>query len=263
MVRCEISSTGRETDWPVSSHVVAHSTPLHSERWLQSSPSQDLTLPTLHSTPHRQQPSSVLRMDRVGLTSYSDYMRCLAAKYNNNQGGGPGGGPGPHSPANTLKADLLPLLAAHGSAFPAAFSLPGLGLFNPFLASQASQASDTKPGQPVLPPPTSSSSSSPPPSERLKRPKEDPLDLTDKKLKREEREEREESERTNRPSTEEKRSPSPRSGPPTPKIPSMTDWSVEEVADFVSKVDDCQEYAKVKSASLRVPPSLPLTLSLC
>ena len=107
-------------------------------------------------------------MDRVGLTSYSDYMRCLAAKYNNNQPGGPGG---PGGPANTIKADILPLLAAHGSAFPAAFSLPGLSLFNPFLASQASQASDTKPGQPLLPP-TTSSSSSPPPSERLKRPKE-------------------------------------------------------------------------------------------
>ena len=28
-------------------------------------------------------------MERVGLTSYSDYMRCLAAKYNNNQPGEP------------------------------------------------------------------------------------------------------------------------------------------------------------------------------
>ena len=178
-------------------------------------------------------------MDRVGLTSYSDYMRCLAAKYNNNPPGGPGGA----GPANTIKADILPLLAAHGSAFPAAaFSLPGLGLFNPFLASQASQASDSKPGPPVLPPTStsSSSSSSPPPSERLKRPKEDPLDLTDKKLKREKREERAQS-------REERRSASPGSRPLTPKNLSMAEWSVEEVADFVSKVDDCQEYAKVRS----------------
>ena len=189
-------------------------------------------------------------MDRVGLTSYSDYMRCLAAKYNNNQPGGPGA---PGGPANTIKADILPLLAAHGSAFPAAFSLPGLSLFNPFLASQTSQASDTKPG-PI------NTSSSPPPSERLKRPKEDPLDLTDKKLKREEREE---SERTSRTSREEKRSPSPRSRPPTPKILSLTDWSVEEVAEFVSKVDDCQDYAKVSTEqSTSQPPWQPLT-SLC
>ena len=170
-------------------------------------------------------------MDRVGLTSYSDYMRCLAAKYNNNP------------PPTTIKADILPLLAAHGSGFPAAFSLPGLSLFNPFLASQASQASDSKPGAPVLPPTSntsSSSSSSPPPSERLKRPKEDPLDLTDKKLKREEREERAQS-------REERRSASPGSRPPTPKNLSMAEWSVEEVAEFVSKVDDCQDYAKVRS----------------
>ena len=184
-------------------------------------------------------------MDRVGLTSYSDYMRCLAAKYNNTP------------PPTTIKADILPLLAAHGSGFPAAFSLPGLSLFNPFLASQASQASDSKPGAPVLPPTSntsSSSSSSPPPSERLKRPKEDPLDLTDKRLKREERAERE-RERRGSSSTDEKRSPSPRSRPATPKIPSMADWSVEEVAEFVSKVDDCQDYAKVSRANLAAPQS--------
>ena len=151
-------------------------------------------------------------MDRVGMTSYSDYMRCLAAKYNNNQ---TGASSGPN------KTDLLPLLAAHGSPFPAAFSLPGLSLFNPFLTSVAS---DTKPSVST----TVSSNN----IERLKRPKEDPLDLTDKKLKRET------SVESEKPRSEGKRTPSPRAR-------DLADWSVEEVAEFVSKVDDCQNYAKV------------------
>ena len=162
-------------------------------------------------------------MDRVGMTSYSDYMRCLAAKYNNNQTSGPALSSPPQ------KADLLPLLAAHGSHFPAAFSIPGLSLFNPFLTSQAS---DSKPA------PTVNITSNA--SERLKRPKEDPLDLTDKKLKREDSVE---SEKSLSPKTP--RTPSPRVRPNTPKTRAMADWTVEEVAEFVSKVDDCQHYAKV------------------
>ena len=102
------------------------------------------------------------------VTSYSDYMRCLAAKYNNNQNSPPA----PTSIPSSLKHDLLPLLAAHQSAFPA-FSLPGLSLFNPFL----SQQNEVKPPVTSIP-----SHPSPPrdgPIERPKRHKEDPLDLTD------------------------------------------------------------------------------------
>ena len=164
-------------------------------------------------------------MDRVGLTSYSDYMRCLAAKYNNNQTG-PTSGP-------QKTPDLLPLLAAHGSPFPAAFSIPGLSLFNPFLSSPAS---DTKPSVNNVST-TITTTTTPSVNERLKRPKEDPLDLTDKKLKRETREESVESEKA---SEEGKRTPSP-----GPRLTAMADWTVEEVAEFVSKVDDCQHYAKV------------------
>ena len=162
------------------------------------------------------------------VTSYSDYMRCLAAKYNNNPQSPP---PAPASTQppipSTLKHELLPLLAAHQSAFPA-FSLPGLSLFNPFL----SQASETKP-------PASSGLTAGPREEtheRLKRPKDDPLDLTDKKMKKEEPEE-----------AEDRRSVSPSASlNKTPKNQSLLDWTVEEVEEFVSKVDDCGQYAKVR-----------------
>ena len=166
------------------------------------------------------------------VTSYSDYMRCLAAKYNNNQNSPPA----PTSIPSSLKHDLLPLLAAHQSAFPA-FSLPGLSLFNPFL----SQQNEVKPPVTSIP-----SHPSPPrdePIERPKRPKEDPLDLTDKRLKREEPQSDTDTSKSRRESTGSSDNSSHEKSIET-KTP--LDWSVEEVSDFVSTVEDCSQYAKVK-----------------
>ena len=167
------------------------------------------------------------------MTSYSDYMRCLAAKYNNNPQSPP---PPPAASAppplpSTLKHELLPLLAAHQSAFPA-FSLPGLSLFNPFL----SQASETK--SPASSPLTTASVLPREEThERLKRPMDDPLDLTDKKMKKEDPED-----------AEDRRSVSPSASMnKAPKSSSLLDWTVEEVEEFVSKVDDCGQYAKVRT----------------
>jgi len=177
------------------------------------------------------------------VTSYSDYMRCLAAKYNNNQNSPPA----PTSIPSSLKHDLLPLLAAHQSAFPA-FSLPGLSLFNPFLSQQNE----------VKPPVTSiQSHPSPPrdePIERPKRPKEDPLDLTDKRLKREEPQSDTDTSKSRRESTGSSVNSSHERSIET-KTP--LDWSVEEVSDFVSTVEDCSQYAKVFSENLIDGSCLP------
>ena len=142
----------------------------------------------------------------LSVTSYSDYMRCLAAKYSDN---GLASGEPPVSPA-IMGHDLLPILAAQQS-FKAA-PMSNLALLNPFL----SQVSENKSPFPGL-------------LENIKRQqKEDPLDLRDnmKKLK------------------EESKSPSPLSSPLSASRPIM-DWSVEEVAEFVAGVGDCGQYAKV------------------
>ena len=141
------------------------------------------------------------------VTSYSDYMRCLAAKYSDH---GLASGEPPVSPAS-IGHDLLPILAAHHQSFKAA-PMSNLALINPFL----SQVSENKNALPGL-------------LESIKRQKEDPLDLRDKmkKLK------------------EESQSPvSPVFSPVSAHRPIM-DWSVQEVADFVAGVSDCGQYAKV------------------
>lgn len=96
------------------------------------------------------------------VTSYSDYMRCLAAKYSDH---GLASGEPPVSPAS-IGHELLPILAAHQS-FKAA-PMSNLALLNPFL----SQVSENKSSLLL---------------ESMKRQKEDPLDLRDKmkKLKEE------------------------------------------------------------------------------
>ena len=99
----------------------------------------------------------------LAVTSYSDYMRCLAAKYNDHS---TASGEHPVSPPAPLGHDLLPILAAQQS-FKAA-PMSNLALLNPFLVSE---------------------SKSPLPGllESIKRQKDDPLDLRDKmkKLKEE------------------------------------------------------------------------------
>jgi len=178
------------------------------------------------------------------VTSYSDYMRCLAAKYNNNQNSPPA----PTSLPSTLKHDLLPLLAAHQSAFPAfsQISLPGLSLFNPFL----SQQNEVKP--PVTNIASHPSSPREEPIERPKRPKEDPLDLTDKRLKREETHSDTETSNSNP-----RRESTGSSVNSSQETKTLLDWSVEEVSDFVSTVEDCSQYAKVFSENLIDGSCLP------
>ena len=127
------------------------------------------TVPQLSNDTHTVNMDT--RVSGAGVTSYSDYMRCLAAKYNNNQNATT---PTPTTiPSPTLKHDLIPLLAAHQSAFPG-LSFPGLSLFHPFLSPH----SEVKPNLSQSQPNEEQKGS-------LKRPKEDPLDLTDKKMKRE------------------------------------------------------------------------------
>ena len=140
------------------------------------------------------------------VTSYSDYMRCLAAKYSDH---GLASGEPPVSPAS-IGHDLLPILAAHHQSLKAA-PMSNLALLNPFLSQE---------------------SKSPLPGllESIKRQKEDPLDLRDKmkKLK------------------EESQSPvSPVFSPVSASSRPIMDWSVQEVADFVAGVSDCGQYAKV------------------
>ena len=143
------------------------------------------------------------------VTSYSDYMRCLAAKYSDNIG--PTTVEPPVSPA--IARDLLPILAARQTF--KATQKNSLPLLTPFPL----QVSENKSHIPGL-------------LENVKRHKEDPLDLTDKmkKLK------------------EESKSPSPVLNhllSPTPHQRPMTDWSVEDVASFVAEVNDCGQYSKV------------------
>lgn len=93
------------------------------------------------------------------VTSYSDYMRCLAAKYSDHS---PVSGehPVPVSPP-TMGQDLLPILAAQQS-----LKAAPMALLNPFLSQVAERQSPL----PVL-------------VESIKRHKEDPLDLRDKMKK--------------------------------------------------------------------------------
>jgi len=112
-----------------------------------------------------------------GARSYSDFMRSLAAKYNNNEYFTPATGGSSPPPAATIKQDIFPFLGL--GAFPQGF--PGLppGLlaqlppgFNPFLpADKATGAS--APLTSPLPP--------------LKRARDqgDALDLTEKRVKTE------------------------------------------------------------------------------
>lgn len=84
----------------------------------------------------------------------------------------------------------------------------------------------------------------------LKRPKDDPLDLTEKKLKVDDTSV---SEQPNKSTKAE--SPQPASDNLQDKVslndssghkkPDLAEWSVDQVADFVRTVDDCEQYAKV------------------
>jgi len=174
------------------------------------------------------------------VTSYSDYMRCLAAKYNNNQNSPPA----PTSIPSSLKHDLLPHYWLHISLLFQHFLCLG-SHFNPFL----SQQNEVKPPVTSIPSPPRDE-----PIERPKRPKEDPLDLTDKRLKREEPQSDTDTSKSRRESTGSSVNSSHERSIET-KTP--LDWSVEEVSDFVSTVEDCSQYAKVFSENLIDGSCLP------
>ena len=204
---------------PVTSGCQSVSVPVHLCSALLRHLCSVATVPQLSHDTHSVNMDT--RVSGAGVTSYSDYMRCLAAKYNNNQNAAT-----PTSvPSPTLKHDLIPLLAAHQSAFPG-LSFPGLSLFHPFLSPH----SELKPN-------LSQSQTNEEQKGSLKRPKEDPLDLTDKKMKRE-------------PSSDDTDQRDSQSEPSkenmTTKTKSVTDWTVKDVEEFVSTVEDCSQYSKVE-----------------
>ena len=156
-------------------------------------------------------------------TSYSDYMRCLAAKYNNNQQSVPQlpGLPGP-----AFKHDLLPLLAAHQSpAFP--FPVPGLSLLHPFLS----------PGVKKHEPDTETETQEH--TVKQESEKDDPLDLTEKKLTQNIEVETKEIQKA--------KSPASQTFYKTQRNKNCLEWTVEEVEQFVESIDECKEYSKVMS----------------
>lgn len=167
-----------------------------------------------------------------GARSYSDFMRSLAAKYNNNEYFTPTTAGSSPPQASATKQDIFPFLGlgAFPQGFPG-FSLPGLPPgFNPFLPPSSTEKPSTPGG-----------GGSTPPSLKRARDQADALDLTEKRVK---------TEGDGSPSTP----PSPpRSSPPPPPSPSQrvelngepNEWTVEQVATFVMDIDICREYGQV------------------
>jgi len=167
-----------------------------------------------------------------GARSYSDFMRSLAAKYNNNEYFTPttaGSSPPQVAP---IKPDIFPFLG-FPQGFPG-FALPGLTGFNPFLPPNQDKS-------PALPPNTVAQ----------KRSREDPLDLTEKRVKLEKDGERGDnmscgsiSPGSISPGSTSRAKPSsPRPHPD--HDPTILTWSVEQVAEFVKEIEICREYEQV------------------
>jgi len=173
-----------------------------------------------------------------GSRSYSDFMRSLAAKYNNNEYFTPTTAGSSPPQASATKQDIFPFLGlgAFPQGFPG-FSLPGLPPgFNPFLPPSSTEKPSTPGG----------GGGAQPASLKRARDQADALDLTEKRVK---------TEGDGSPSSPPP-APSPpshSSPPPPPSSPSQrvelngepNEWTVEQVATFVTEIDICREYGQV------------------
>lgn len=178
----------------------------------------------------------VLDMEKVpgagggagGMRSYSDFMRSLAAKYNNNEY--LRGGSSPPPPPTAVKPDppgspLFPFLLPSGlSPLQLHAAAAGLSGLSPFLQQQLETPS--------------------PPSQKRVRATDDPLDLTEKRIKVENRSRGSVSPPPPDHSTSPPSSPSCPS-PPVASVSSILEWSVDQVASFVGQIEMCKEYEQV------------------
>merc|ERR550532_1854992 len=178
-----------------------------------------------------------------GARSYSDFMRSLAAKYNNNEYFTPTTAGSSPPQASATKQDIFPFLGlgAFPQGFPG-FSLPGLPPgFNPFLPPSSTEKPSTPGGGGG-----GGGGGAAPASLKRARDQADALDLTEKRVK---------TEGDGSPSSPPP-APSPPSSPPPPPPPSSpsqrvelngepNEWTVEQVATFVTEIDICREYGQV------------------
>jgi len=177
-----------------------------------------------------------------GARSYSDFMRSLAAKYNNNEYFTPTTAGSSPPQASATKQDIFPFLGlgAFPQGFPG-FSLPGLPPgFNPFLPPSSTEKPST---------PAGGGGGAEPASLKRARDQADALDLTEKRVKTEGS-----GSPTRTPPPAAAPSPPSRSSPtPPPSSPSQrvelngepSEWTVEQVASFVTEIDICREYGQV------------------
>lgn len=198
----------------------------------------------------------------AGVRSYSDFMRSLAAKYNNNeyfshQAGG--GSPPPPTVAPTpVKPDpsspLFPFLTGFPpglNSIQAGFSLQAAAVgfpgFSPFLQQQLQAGGSGGQGRErlvVAPPPNTG-------GVKRVRGVEDPLDLTEKKVKLEQEQHENMSTGSVTPTgSESPRGDSASPGPPSCPLgatsdPNILSWSVKQVAEFVGNIEICKEYQQV------------------
>jgi len=176
-----------------------------------------------------------------GARSYSDFMRSLAAKYNNNEYFTPTTAGSSPPQTSATKQDIFPFLGlgAFPQGFPG-FSLPGLPPgFNPFLPPTSTEKPPSSGGGGGVVAPVPS----------LKRPRDQAdaaLDLTEKRVKTE----GDGSPRRSSPPPSQS-SPPPRPAPPSPPSQRVeldgepNEWTVEQVATFVMEIDICREYGQV------------------
>merc|ERR1712223_1582515 len=161
-----------------------------------------------------------------GARSYSDFMRSLAAKYNNNEYFTPTTAGSSPPQTSATKQDIFPFLGLP----------PG---FNPFLPPTSTEKPPSSGGDGGIVAPVPS----------LKRPRDQAdaaLDLTEKRVKTE-------GDGSPRPSSPppSKSSPPPRPAPPSPPSQRVeldgepNEWTVEQVATFVMEIDICREYGQV------------------
>jgi len=201
----------------------------------------------------------------AGVRSYSDFMRSLAAKYNNNEYFSPqasGGSPPPTTVApNPVKPDpsspLFPFLTGFPpglNSIQAGFSLQAAAVgfpgFSPFLQQQLQAGAGGSIGQGrerplVAPPPVTG-------GQKRVRVVEDPLDLTEKKVKLEQDQHENMSTGTVTPTGSESprgderpASPGPSRPSSVPSDPNILSWSVKQVAEFVGDIEICREYQQV------------------
>jgi len=161
-----------------------------------------------------------------GVRSYSDFMRSLAAKYNNNQYLPPSTERSSSPPPSQVKSETSPLLGLPYS-FPG-FALPGVTGFHPFL------------------PPTQDTAPMPlPDTVAAKRSREDPLDLTEKRVKVEKDGEGDSMSCGSVSPPSSPRGAASVSNQSREGEEAMRSWSVDQVASWVGELDMCGEYQQV------------------